>query len=69
MPKIKEDKKEYIIKIWGFKKSIYPKGYYLLNEFIAIEPDGNIVILNRQGEEIFKYMEALGMVEKVVEDE
>lgn len=67
--KIKADKMKDLIKIWGFKESIYPKGYYLLNDFIAIEPDRAMVVLNRQGEEILKYIEAMGMVEKVVEDE
>lgn len=68
MLKIKADKMKKLIKMYGFVENIYPKGYYLLNDFIAIEPDRTIVVLNRQGEEILKYMEKLNMVEKVVKD-
>ena len=69
MLKIKADKMEKLIKMYGFVENIYPKGYYLLNDFIAIEPDRTIVVLNRQGEEILKYIELMNMVEKVVDDE
>lgn len=69
MLKIKADRMKELIKMWGFEESIYPKNYYLLNDFIAIEPDRTIVVLNRQGEEILKYMELMNMVEKVGEDE
>ena len=68
MLKIKADRMKDLEK-FGFKENVYPKNYYLLNNFIAIEPDRTIVVLNRQGEEILKYIEAMGMVDKVVEDE
>ncbi len=68
MLKIKEDKMKDLGKL-GFKENIYPKNYYILNQDIAIEPNRNIVVLNKQGEEILKYIELMNMVEKVVEDE
>lgn len=65
--KIKAERMKDLEKL-GFKENVYPKNYYLLNDFIAIESDRTIVVLNRQGEEILKYMELMNMVEKVVED-
>ena len=68
MSKIKEGRMKDLGKL-GFKENIYPKNYYILNQDIAIEPNRNIVVLSKQGEQILKYMEKLNMVEKVVEDE
>ena len=69
MLKIKANKMEKLIKMYGFKENIYPKNYYILNQDIAIEPNRNIVVLSKQGEEILKYIELMNMVEKVVDDE
>ena len=68
MLKIKAERMKELEKL-GFKENIYPKNYYILNQDIAIEPNRNIVVLSKQGEQILKYMEKLNMVEKVVEDE
>lgn len=68
MNKVKLDKMQYIKKL-GFIENAYPKNYFVLDKDIAIEPDRTIVVLTKQGEVILKYMEALDMIEKVVEDE
>lgn len=63
MLKIKEDKMQDLEK-FGFKENIYPKNYYILGADIAVEPDREVVVLSKQGKEILKYLEAIGMVEK-----
>lgn len=68
MSKIKADRMKELEKL-GFKENIYPKNYYVLNEDIAIEPNRNIVVLSKQGEQILKYMEKLNMFEKEVDYE
>ena len=68
MLKIKAEKMKDLEKL-GFVENSYPKNYYVLNGHIAIEPNRNIVVLSKQGEQILKYMEKLNMVKKVVEDE
>ena len=68
MLKIKADKMKDLKKL-GFVENTYPKNYFVLGTDIAIEPDRTIVVLNRQGEEILKYIKLMNMVEKVVEDE
>ena len=68
MLKIKEDRMKDLEKLC-FVENTYPKNYFVLGTDIAVEPDRKIVVLNKQGEQILKYMEVFGMVEKVVEDE
>ena len=66
MLKIKEDKIQELGEL-GFKKSVYPKNYYILGVDIAVEPDRKVVVLSKQGEVILKYLKIFDMVEKVVE--
>ena len=67
MLKIKANKMNDLKKL-GFVENSYPKNYFVLGTDIAIEPDRRIVVLNKQGEQVLKYLEKLDMVEKVVED-
>lgn len=46
MLKIKAERMKDLGKL-GFKENVYPKNYYILNDFIAIEPDRTIVVLSK----------------------